>query len=143
MAPVRFTGVWTLPASPARVREVIIDLEHWVEWWPQVHAVAALGPDDARVLARSTLPHTLDLVVHAVCRDLPVLEVHLGGDLEGRATWQLTEHRGQSLLRYDQQVSARGGLGLATRLVRPVVRWNHDRMMAGCIAGLRTRLAAG
>ena len=28
-----------------------IDLEHYVDWWPQVRAVASLGPDDALVLA--------------------------------------------------------------------------------------------
>ena len=92
-ATLTFGGAWLLAAPAERVRDVIVDVEHWVDWWPQVLAVASLGPDDARVVARSTLPHRLDLMVHAVSRDLPVLEVELAGTLHGTARWELTDPR--------------------------------------------------
>ena len=44
-----------------RVHEVLLDLEHYVDWWPQVRAVASAGPDDALVVCRSLLPYDLEL----------------------------------------------------------------------------------
>ena len=84
-----FSGTWTVEAPMVRVREVLVDLAHYPEWWPQVRAVAGHGPDEARVLIRSALPYTLDLVVRATSRDLPVLKVEIGGDLCGWAQWHL------------------------------------------------------
>ncbi|MDO8107095.1 SRPBCC family protein [Isoptericola sp. b441] len=139
-AELSFADSWTLPAPPDRIRDVVVDLEHWMTWWPQVLAVASLGPDDARVIARSVLPHTLDLVLHATCRDLPVLAVELDGDLEGVARWELAEDPAGTLLRYEQHVVATGALAVACRVLRPLMRWNHDRMMAGAVAGLRALL---
>lgn len=138
---LEFAHSWVLDAPPERVRDVIVDLEHWVSWWPQILAVASLGADDARVIARSVLPHRLDLVLHAVCRDLPELVVEIDGDLQGAAHWKLTRATGGSRLDYRQRVVASGALGAASRLAGPLMRWNHDRMMAGCIAGLRARVA--
>jgi len=85
-----FRESWTVVAPPEEVCDVLLDLEHYPTWWPQVVAVASLGPDDSRVLCRSALPYTLDLVMHAVRRELPVLEVALDGDLTGYARWRLT-----------------------------------------------------
>ena len=73
----------------ARVQEVLVDLERYPEWWPQLLAVASLGADDARVLCRSSLPYTLDLALHAVRREAALLEVRITGDLDGTATWRL------------------------------------------------------
>jgi hypothetical protein len=33
-----------------------------------------------------------------------------------------------------------GALALASYVLRPVLSWNHHRMMRGCLTGLRTRL---
>ena len=136
-----FRGEWTVAASPDAVRDLVVDLEHYPDWWPQVVAVARLGPDDARVLCRSTLPYTLDLVLHARSRAGPVLEVAVSGDLDGTVRWRLEPVAGGTLMRFEQTVSVSGLLALASYAVRPVLRWNHDRMMAGYVAGLRRRLA--
>ena len=56
--------------------------------------MASSGPDDARVLCRSALPYTLDLVLHAVTRELPVLEVEVSGDLAGSVRFTVTEEAG-------------------------------------------------
>lgn len=136
-----FGESWTICASPEAVRDVLVDLSHYPDWWPQVVAVASLGPDDSRVLCRSTLPYTLDLVIHAVSRDLPVLEVALDGHLHGYARWTLTALADRSTrMDYEQRVDVAGLLAWTSYVARPLLRWNHGRMMAGCRSGLERRL---
>ena len=134
-----------MSAPPRVVRDVLVDLEHFPVWWPQVRAVAKLGPDDAMVCCRSTLPYTLELLLHAVSRELPTIEVTVAGDLEGFVRWTLTAVPGaQEACRmvFEQEVIARGPVAVASRLIRPVLEWNHARMMAGCRRGLASRLGA-
>jgi len=138
----RFAESWTAPAAPAAVRDVLVDLEHYPDWWPQVVAVASLGPDDALVLCRSGLPYTLDLRLHAVRRELPTLEVRVGGVLDGWVRWTLTAEGPHTRIDVAQEVRARGALAWASLVGRPLLRWNHARMMAGCRAGLAARLGA-
>ena len=127
---------WTVAAPPERVRDVLTDLERYPQWWPQVVAVAKLGADDAEVLCRSVLPYTLDLVLHAVCRELPTIEVAVGGQLEGWVRWTLLPHAAGTELVWEQQVSVAGWLAPIASLARPLLRWNHARMMAGGRTGL-------
>jgi carbon monoxide dehydrogenase subunit G len=141
-ATYEFQGSWAVAAPLEAVRETVVDLEHYPEWWPQVRAVAKLGPDDAWVLCRSALPYTLDLVLHAVSREGSVLEVEVSGDLRGSVRWRLTPVGGGTRMAFEQRVEVRGMLALMTYAARPVLRWNHHRMMAGCLAGLRETLGA-
>jgi hypothetical protein len=136
-----FRDSWAIAAAPGAVHDVLVDLEHYPSWWPQVLAVASLGPDDARVLCRSRLPYTLDLVLHAVNRSPGVLEVGVSGDLCGRVRFDLTPVGTGTVLDFAQEVRVPGWLGVASYVLGPVLRWNHDRMMRGCVAGLRSRLA--
>jgi hypothetical protein len=46
-----FSGSWTVQAARARVQHMLVDLERYPQWWPQVLAVASLGSDDARALS--------------------------------------------------------------------------------------------
>lgn len=142
-AVFEFAERWELPATPAAVRDVLVDLEHFPEWWPQVRAVAKVGEDDAWVRCRSTLPYTLDLRLHAVSRDLPTLEVALSGDLDGWVRWTLLPGGAGTRMEFDQRVTLTGALRLLPAAARPLLRWNHHRMMAGCRAGLVDRLSAG
>lgn len=135
-----FRDAWHLAASPEAVRDVVVDLERYPQWWPQVVAVASLGPDDAWVCCRSVLPYVLDLRLHAVSRELPVLEVAVRGDLDGTVRFRLDPEAGGTRLRLEQEVRVTGLLGLLSPLARPVLSWNHDRMMRGCVEGLRRRL---
>lgn len=127
-----------VPGAPERVRAVLMDLEHYPTWWPQVIAVAKVTEDDARVLCRSVLPYTLDLWLHAVHREDGLLETSIEGDLRGEVRFRLAKRCDGTLVELEQDVEVTGRLvGLASRIARPVLHWNHDRMMAGCIAGLR------
>ncbi|MGB0098816.1 MAG: SRPBCC family protein [Nocardioides sp.] len=139
-ATYAFSGSWTVPAPLEAVHGALVDLERYPDWWPQVVAVASLGPDDARVLCRSTLPYTLDLVLHAVDRSPERLEVAVAGDLSGSVRFGLTPTDSGTRLDLDQEVVVGGLLAAVSGLARPVLRWNHQRMMAGCVDGLRAWL---
>lgn len=144
--PYSFRVSWTVPFPLERVHELLVDLERYPEWWPQVRAVASLGEDDALVVARSVLPYSLELVLHAERRDRTHLETSLTGDLEGVVRWYLTDldHSDsgpQTRMDFEQDVQVTGRfLRLASRVGRPFLRWNHERMMRGCLAGLHDRL---
>ncbi|WP_028635758.1 SRPBCC family protein [Nocardioides sp. URHA0032] len=140
-ASFTFSGTWEIPAPVAAVHALLIDLERYPDWWPQVVAVASLGPNDARVLCRSALPYTLDLVLHAVDRSPDRLEVAVSGDLEGSVRFVLTATPGGTGLDLSQDVAVTGLLALGSYAARPLLRWNHQRMMAGCVAGLRRQLS--
>lgn len=142
MSAFHFESTWMVAAPPAEVHAVLVDLEHYPDWWPQVLAVAKIDDDTARVLCRSTLPYTLDLVLGAVHREPTLLETTISGDLSGTVRWRLSPVVGGTRLDHDQDVDVTGRLpALVARPLGPVLRWNHDRMMAGCLRGLRRRLA--
>jgi hypothetical protein len=139
--PYSFRVSWIVPFPLERVHAVLVDLERYPEWWPQVRAVVKLGEDDALVVCRSALPYSLNLVLHAERRDPAHLETTLTGDLEGAVRWYLTELGPETRMDFEQDVQVTGRfLRLASRAGRPLLRWNHGRMMRGCQAGLRDRL---
>lgn len=131
-----FTEDWQISAAPEAVAAIVTDLERYPEWWPQIRAVASLGPDDALVLCRSVLPYTLELVLHAETREPPTLEVSIHGDLEGFARWTLDPVPTGTRMRFTQEVTTTGLLAAATVVARPLLRWNHSRMMRGARRGL-------
>jgi len=137
-----FRSTWDVAAPLAGVHSVLADLEHYPDWWPQVLAVAKIDDDTARVLCRSVLPYTLDLVLGAVHREPRLLETTISGDLAGSVRWRLTSVSGGTRLDYEQDVDVTGVLRLAARPLGPVFRWNHDRMMAGCRVGLARAVTA-
>ncbi len=141
-ASYSFSASWVTPALVADVAETVLDLEHYPDWWPQVRAVVKLGPDTARVLCRSALPYTLDLVLDAVSREAPTLEVAVSGDLEGWVRWTLAAVDGGTRTDFTQEVVVTGALAVSSYVARPLLRWNHQWMMRGCEQGLRRRLAA-
>jgi len=136
-----FRDSWHVPARPEDVHATLLDVERYVEWWPQVVAVGYLGPTEGLVLCRSTLPYVLELVMREVCRDPDRLEVAVSGDLEGTVRFGLSAEGSGTRLSLHQEVEVRGFLALASRLGRPLLTWNHDRMMRGCVDGLTARLA--
>ena len=136
-----FHSEWMMAAPADAVRRVLGDLEHYPEWWPQVVAVAKIDDDNARVLCKSRLPYTLDLLLTATRRDPLALESRIEGDLIGTALWKLDELDGSTHVDYTQDVV------VTHRLLKPFVRvlrgpmeWNHGRMMEGCRVGLEERL---
>jgi hypothetical protein len=136
-----FEHSMVLAADPATVHEVLVDLEHFGSWWPQVRAVAKLGDDDALVVCRSVLPYDLELHLHAERRDPELLRVAIDGPIRGYAQWQLAPDPGGTRLDFEQRVRAvNRWFVLASYLFKPVLRWNHHRMMQGAEGGLQRYL---
>jgi hypothetical protein len=52
----------------------------------------------------------------------------------------LSDEPSGTRLDFRQQVVVGGLLSAASAVARPLLRWNHERMMAGCISGLVARV---
>jgi len=142
-----FATSFTLEASRTRVHDVLLDLERYSEWWPQVRAVGKLDDDHALVVCRSRLPYDLDLVLTAVSREPHELEVGIDGPITGWARFRLDGGTSRSSdvettdVRFDQEVRAVSpSFVVASYLAKPLLRWNHDKMMRGLVDGLRRRV---
>ncbi|MGW6710190.1 SRPBCC family protein [Streptomyces sp. NPDC054956] len=143
----RFRSVWDLDAPAARVYAALERPESYPLWWPQVRAVAPAGDErSGTALIRSALPCTLRVSAAELLRDpvRGVLEVALGGDLEGWARWTVRSRAGGSRALYEQEVEVRSPLMRWLSLPgRPVFRLNHALMMRAGRRGLAAHLAAG
>jgi hypothetical protein len=138
----RFEHRWLLDSTREAAYDVLVDLERYPEWWPQVRAVAKLGEDHGLVLCRSLLPLTLSLELRPARRDpeAGVLEVSIDGDLHGWSRFTLTPSGAGLDVHYEQEVETQRAPLDATRLVRRVVTANHTWMVRGCRRGLATRV---
>jgi len=135
-----FEHSMVLAAEPDQVHAVLVDLERFGEWWPQVRAVAKLGDDDALVVCRSVLPYDLELHLRAESREPGLLRVGIDGPIRGYAQWGLAAVDGGTRLDFEQRVRAVDRLFvLGSYLLRPVLVWNHHRMMQGAEDGLAAR----
>lgn len=140
----RFSSDFTVEAPRDRVHAVLLDLEHYGAWWPQVRAVAKVDDDHALVVCRSVLPYHLELALEARRQDLDLLEVGLDGALCGWARFRLSgDGPARTTVLFEQEVRAEAPLvALASYVARPLLTWNHHRMMLGAERGLRERLGA-
>lgn len=142
VADYDFVHTMTLPAAPSEVHAVLVDLEHFGEWWPQVRAVAKLSDDDALVVCRSALPYDLELHLHAERRDPELLRVAISGPIQGYAQWRLAAEDGGTRLEFEQRVRAVAPLfRVASYVAKPVLRANHTWMMRGAQDGLTRRFS--
>jgi hypothetical protein len=138
-----FTDSWHTSAAREQVHEVLLDLEHYVDWWPQVRAVASAGPDDAIVVCRSRLPYDLELHLHAESRRPELLRVGIDGPIRGFAQWRLTPAGSGTRLDFEQRGHAVAPLFRAASYVaKPLLRANHAWMMRGARQGLAERVRA-
>jgi hypothetical protein len=139
-----FRASWESAATPARIRAVLLDLEHYVDWWPQVRAVASAGPDDALVVCRSLLPYDLELHLRAESRDPALLRVRIDGPIRGFAQWRLAATGAGTRLDFEQRVQAvTTALRWASYVAKPLLAANHTWMMRGAQRGLQERVSPG
>jgi len=147
MQPRRFTfsSAFTLEAPPKRVYAMLVDLEYYCDWWPQVRGVGKIDDDRALVVCRSVLPYDLELELTAVSRATDLLEVRIDGPIRGWARYHLDEASpGVTSLRFEQEVHAEARMMvLASYAAKPLLVWNHRRMMRGAEQGLRAKLEPG
>jgi len=141
--PFAFHRTFFVPAPVDRVQAVLVDLEWYSSWWPEIVAVAKLSDDDALVVCRSALPYELELHLTAVHREPLLLEVAIEGDLVGFARFELSPVEGGTHLVFTEAVEVAGrALRTASYVARPLLVWNPDRMLASCLEGLTARVVS-
>ncbi|MFF1835781.1 SRPBCC family protein [Streptomyces sp. NPDC058231] len=139
----RFVSVWDVSAPPGAVYEVLEAAEEYPRWWPQVREVARADGASGTMRIRSVLPYDLVVTVRERRRDpaAGILEVDIGGDLDGWARWTVTAHGSGSRATYEQEVGVRRrSMRLLAVPGRPVFRANHALMMRAGHRGLVARL---
>jgi hypothetical protein len=138
-----FDSLWHLHAPRERVFAALADIEGYERWWPQVRKIRRIDADTGRMLIRSLLPYTLDLVLTRAAQDEPrgILRVDIDGDLQGWCAWQLTAEGPGTRARFSQEVEVTVPmLQRAPLAIRPLLRGNHAHMMRSGERGLRRHL---
>lgn len=138
-----FRSVWRADAPPDAVFAVLVALEEYPNWWPQVRSVRGVDPETAAIVIRSVLPISLRITAHSSRRDpaAGVLEARLSGDLDGFSRWTVSAHGGGSVAVFSESVDVRRALLRRLSVARPGFRLNHALMMRRGEAGLRGQLA--
>lgn len=141
-ARYRFESRWHVPVPRGELFDLLADVGGYPGWWPQVRAVARLDDATARVVVRSLLPYSLDLVLERAVedREAGVLEARIRGQLDGWSRWLLHGHRAETLVLYEQEVTTPGRLmSVASAVARPALVANHAWMMRGGRRGMLIR----
>jgi hypothetical protein len=141
-----FQSRWRIEADPDRVYAALADVARYPRWWPEVRSARDFGDRSGELRCRSMLPYDLVFVIRRDVEDpaARVLRGQLTGDLVGASQWTITEAAGVTLAVFDEDVSVgKAAVRAAGLLVRPALRFNHDRMMRSGERGLRAYLATG
>ncbi|UNS95985.1 SRPBCC family protein [Streptomyces tubbatahanensis] len=142
----RFCSTWRLAASPARVYAVLERAERYPRWWPQVRSLVPTGEDGGTARIRSVLPYVLTVTLRTARRDSAsgILEIAMGGDLDGWARWTIRADGDGALALYEQEVDVRDRLLRFLALpAKPLLALNHAVMMRAGERRLRALLERG
>lgn len=153
------TTRWQFDAPLPAVWAAIADIEAWPAWWPGIERVIRLesgaadglcadglgAPDLGPVrqfTCKSVLPYRLTFISRVTrIEPMRLLEGIVQGELEGTGTCRVWMRGGCTCVRYDWRVRAtRPGFIWLARLAAPMVRWNHDAIMAAGGCGLARHL---
>lgn len=140
----RFTATWRVAAAPEAAFAVLEAIPAYPDWWPDVRSVPRWDEDHARVVIRAVVPYTLrlELVRARTDRASGVLEVRIGGDLDGWARWSIAATPTGAELRFAQATDLRApALRRWETVAAPLFRANHAAMMWRGERGLRAALA--
>lgn len=135
-----FETRWQIPAPRAQVWAVMSRIDTWPQWWPGIRQAQlnATG-DTAAVTVASPLGYQLRFYLCLVAVEDPGhARIRATGDLRGSGELHLTQHPGYTILRFWWCVVSPRRL---VRLLAPLARLAHDRVMSAGQAGLVARLA--
>jgi len=149
MAHFSLLTLWKLEAPIERVWCALHDTVSWPTWWRYVERVVPLDPGTAndegrrwRLGWRTALFYNLAFEACVVRVQPPhLLDADTRGELQGKGRWRLSEAGGVTEARYHWDVStAKPWMNVASPLLAPVFRWNHERVMAAGAEGLARHL---
>ncbi len=139
-----FHTVWSIDAAFEDVCAVLIDVEAYPTWWPEVRSVEDLGGGRFDMVARSLLPFELHTLSEpdGAGHEAGVIFARLCGDLSGIARWTVEALGPDCRVVYDQEVETHTlVLNRLAPIARPAFRLSHRLMMRHGQAGLRTYMA--
>jgi hypothetical protein len=140
-----FRSTWRLDADADSVYAALLDVATYPGWWPEVRSAREFADGSGEIRCRSMLPYDLVFVIAREVEDAAarILRARLTGDLIGTSQWTITPDGAGCAAVFDEDVEVgKAAVRAAGRLVRPALRFNHDRMMRSGEAGLRRHLAA-
>ena len=145
-----FVTEWRFKAPLARTWSVVLDIQHYPEWWKNFRRVRLVQGDGKSIGSivwcevRGSLPYSLRY-------SLEVLEVteyrHLllrsTGDLVGTGRWAFSEADGATEATYYWHVATRNPiLNLIAPLAKSLLARNHQQVMANGYAALKPHVEA-
>lgn len=156
MAHYYFVSEWEFAAPLQTVWSAILNSQDWPKWWPGVLAVVPVKPggpagigDIRRYAMRSVLPYTLKFHME-VTEIVPCVRLAgtARGEVEGTGVWTFAplsapDANGEPgcRVRYDWDVrTVPLWMNLVAPFARPLIKWNHDRIMVAGARGLAQHL---
>lgn len=151
MARYYFISEWEFAAPMPAVWSAILNSQDWPKWWPGVLAVTPVKPggpagigDVRRYAMRSALPYSLEFDME-VCEIVPRVRLKgmARGEVEGTGCWTFAPTDAGCRVRYDWDVrTVPVWMNLVAPFARPLIKWNHDRIMVAGARGLARHLRA-
>jgi hypothetical protein len=145
-----FTTLWHFDHPLDLVWEEIRLMDRWPEWWPYVRAVKKIKNGDEqeigsirRIHWSTALPYSLKFDSELTRLEYPKrMEGRAFGDLTGTGIWTFDPNGQGTTVRYDWNVIIeKKWLNMLEPILKPLYKWNHDKVMAAGYTGLAKRLA--
>ena len=152
MSEYNFTTQWYFKHPVERVWEEIRLMDHWPEWWKYVRNVEKIknGRQDEigsvrRIQWSTALPYKITFDSELVVMDYPKrMEGKAFGDLTGTGIWTFEQNGSGTYVRYNWKVSiTKKWMNIFEPILKPIYKWNHDKVMQAGYDGLVKRLAIG
>jgi len=152
MSEYNFTTQWYFKHPVERVWEEIRLMDHWPEWWKYVRNVEKIknGRQDEigsvrRIQWSTALPYKITFDSELVVMDYPKrMEGKAFGDLTGTGIWTFEQNGSGTYVRYNWKVSiTKKWMNIFEPILKPIYKWNHDKVMQAGYEGLEKRLAIG
>ncbi|EHJ46715.1 Polyketide cyclase/dehydrase [Solidesulfovibrio carbinoliphilus subsp. oakridgensis] len=153
---VRFdlVTIWRIGASLPDVWQALTEPSRWPEWWPGLETAIELDkdgtdgplPDDRRRFVwKGVFPYRLTTDIRIVhVEPFRTIEAVASGDVAGTGVWRFAARGGLTEARHEWRVRVTAPwLSVLSRLARPLVCWNHGKIMEWGAHGLARRLGAG
>ena len=149
MADYSFTTHWHFDHPLTEVWDTIRSMDHWPEWWKYVKRVDKIrdgGVDEIgsvrRIQWSTALPYSITfdseltgLLYHQR------MEGRAFGDLTGYGIWTFQQNGRGTNVQYDWKVNiTKPWMKLLEPVLKPLFRWNHDKVMNAGYDGLSKKL---
>lgn len=146
-----FTTHWHFDHPLEKIWDIIWSMDHWPDWWKYVRRVEKIseGPEGDigtvhRIKWSTALPYsiTFDSELIAVVQHKR-MEGKAFGDLTGIGVWTFEPNGTGTNVRYDWKVKiTKPWMKLLEPVLKPVFKWNHDKVMQAGFTGLSKKLEA-